>query len=98
RTLLHELAHVVLGHTIEAAQSDSEITPRNLREAEAESVALLCCEALNLGGAEHCRGYLQHWWGKGNPIPERSAQRVFKAADLILKAGSASVEEGTVAP
>ena len=88
KTRFHELAHVLLGHTSEGQQSDSEITPRNLRECEAESVALLCCAALNLSGASECRGYIQSWWGEGHEIPERSAQRILKAADQILKAGS----------
>ena len=48
KTRFHELAHVLLGHTDEGVQADSEITARNLREAEAESVALLCCAALDL--------------------------------------------------
>lgn len=64
------------------------MTPRNLREVEAEGVALVCCAALGLPGIEESRGYIQHWWGRGNPIPERSAQRVLKVADQILKAGS----------
>ena len=55
------LAHVVLGHTTEADFTDTERTPRNLREVEAEAVALLCCEALNLEGADYCRGYIQSW-------------------------------------
>lgn len=91
KTRFHELAHVVLGHTSEgqAGVSDSELTPRSLREVEAEAVALVCLEALGLPGAEHCRGYLQHWNARrgAEPIPERSAQRIFKAADQILKAG-----------
>jgi antirestriction protein ArdC len=87
KTRFHELAHVLLGHTAEGVQSDGEITPRNLRECEAEAVALFCCAALDLPGVEHCRGYIQSWWGTGNPIPERSAQRVLKVADQILKAG-----------
>jgi antirestriction protein ArdC len=87
KTLFHELAHVLLGHTAETAQADSEQTPRSLREAEAECVALLCCEALNLPGAEECRGYIQHWYGTGNPIPEKSAQRILRVADAILRAG-----------
>jgi hypothetical protein len=61
--------------------------PRSLEEAEAECVALLCCEALGLPGAEEARGYIQHWHGAGNPIPERSAQRVLRVADAVLKAG-----------
>jgi hypothetical protein len=77
-----------LGHTSEGEQSDGEQTPRNLRECEAEAVALICCSALGLPGVECSRGYIQSWWGQGNPIPERSAQRVLKVADLILKAGS----------
>ena len=83
---------VLLGHTAEGLQADSEITPRNLRECEAEAVALLCCAALDLPGVDHCRGYIQSWWGSGNPIPERSAQRVLKAADQILKAGTGQVQ------
>ncbi len=92
KTRFHELAHVLLGHTTEGMQVDSEITPRSLRECEAEAVALLCCAALDLPGVAECRGYVQHWWGRGNPIPERSAQRIFKTADQILKAGT--VDQG----
>jgi hypothetical protein len=88
KTAVHEMAHVLLGHTAEGEQSDSDITPRNLREAEAECVAMLCCAALELPGVAEARGYVQHWWGQGNPIPERSAQRVLKVADQILKAGT----------
>ena len=92
KTLLHELAHVLLGHTTEADFTDTERTPRNLREVEAEAVALLCCEALNLEGADYCRGYIQNWLCpsigyRGDAIPEKSAQKIFHAAEQILKAG-----------
>ena len=93
KTRFHELAHVLLGHTAEGEQADGEITPRSLREAEAEAVALLCCEALSLPGAEECRGYIQAWWGTANPIPERSAQRILRVADQILKAGTPMPED-----
>jgi antirestriction protein ArdC len=86
KTLLHEIAHIELGHTAELEFNDSEQTPRNLREVEAEAVALLCLDALNLDGAEYCRGYVQHWL-TGDMIPEASAQKIFGAADRILKAG-----------
>ena len=85
KTTFHELAHIELGHTSEAVH-DSESLPRNLREVEAESVALLCLESLGMDGAEYCRGYIQNWLS-GATIPERSAQRIFAAAEKILKAG-----------
>ena len=88
KTRFHELAHVLLGHTSEGTLNDGDSTPRNLRECEAEAVALLCCAALGLPGIECSRGYIQAYWGQGNPIPERSAQRVLKVADQILKAGT----------
>ena len=85
KTTFHELAHIELGHTSEAIH-DSEALPRNLKEVEAEAVALLCLESLGMDGAEYCRGYIQSWLA-GAEIPDRSAQRIFCAADKILKAG-----------
>ncbi len=59
RTLLHELAHVVLGHTAEGVMNDSgECTPRDIRELEAECTAMLVCASLNLPGVEGSRGYI----------------------------------------
>jgi hypothetical protein len=85
KTAFHELAHIELGHTSEAVH-DSEALPRSLKEVEAEAVALLSLESLGMDGAEFCRGYIQNWLS-GAEIPERSAQRIFSAADKILKAG-----------
>jgi hypothetical protein len=87
----------MLGHTTEADFTDIEGTPKSLREVEAEAVALLCCEALNLAGADYCRGYIQNWLCpaigyNGDAIPEKSAQKVFHAADQILKAGRLAQE------
>ena len=98
KTLFHEAAHVILGHTSEADFTDTERTPKNLREVEAEAVALLCCEALNLEGADFCRGYIQNWLCpaigyNGDAIPERSAQKIFRAADQILRAGRLQASE-----
>ena len=86
KTLFHELGHQVLGHVADGDQSDTETLSRNLEEAEAEAVALICCEALGLEGASYCRGYIQNWL-KGSEIPERSAQRIFSAANKVLEAG-----------
>jgi hypothetical protein len=87
KTLFHELAHVTLGHTEELDFADSESTPKSLREVEAESVALILCESLGLDGADFARGYIQNWLS-GDVIPEKSAQKIFRAADRILKAGA----------
>lgn len=89
KTLFHELAHVVLGHTAERMSDSSERTPKDIRELEAECVAMLCCASLGLPGEEFSRGYIQSWF-HGHVVPERSAQKIFHAADVILKAGRAN--------
>jgi hypothetical protein len=87
KTRFHELAHIVLGHCAEVTMSDSERTPKDIREVEAESVAYILVSLLGLPGQPESRGYIQHWL-QGNAIPEKSAQRIFSAADKILKAGA----------
>ena len=46
KTLFHEAAHIMLGHIDEGDLADTERTPRDIREMEAEAVSLLCCESL----------------------------------------------------
>ncbi len=92
KTTFHELAHVVLEHTTEGALSDDDTTPRNMREVEAEGVAFLLCTTLELPGLAESRGYLQHW-ARGESISERSAQRIFSAANAILRAGQEGGEQ-----
>jgi antirestriction protein ArdC len=84
KTLFHELGHVLLGQVEAAALTDTEYTPRNVMEIEAESVAMLCCASLGLPGLEYSRGYIQSW-AAGQPISDKSAQRIFAVADKILK-------------
>lgn len=86
KTRFHELAHVVLGHTEEGLFADSELTPRDIREVEAESVAYILCKTLNLDGDKESRGYIQSWL-RDSEISDKSAQKIFSAADKILKAG-----------
>jgi antirestriction protein ArdC len=87
KTRFHELAHVVLGHTAEQAMHDNDMTPKDIREVEAESVAYILCSVLNLPGLIESRGYIQSWLS-GAEISDKSAQRIFGAADKILKAGA----------
>jgi antirestriction protein ArdC len=92
KTTFHELAHVLIGHTVEAELRDDERTPRDIREVEAEATAMLVCAALNVPGIEDARGYVQHWNASGQPIPEASARKIFKAADAILRAGRQEIQ------
>jgi hypothetical protein len=92
KTRFHEMAHVILGHAAETSMQDDERTPRNLREVEAESVAFIMCSLLDLPGQEEARGYVQAWLGD-EPIAEKTARRIFSAADKLLKAGQIKPEE-----
>lgn len=86
-TLVHELAHVVLSHTTNGARlEDGAGIGHAAAEVEAESVALLVLGSLGESGLEYCRGYVQSYL-RGAAIEERTAQRIFKAADTILRAG-----------
>ena len=96
KTLFHELGHILLNHTGEPG-TDRPDLPKTLTEAEAEAVALLCLEALGLPGADYARGYIQSWYGAGQPLPEHSAQRIFKAADTILRAGRGDAQRQSAA-
>jgi len=86
KTRFHEIAHVVLGHTTEGLVTDSEFTPRDVREVEAEGVAYLLCALLDLPGLKESRGYIQSWL-EGAEITDKTAQRIFSAANKILEAG-----------
>lgn len=90
KTLFHEIAHVLHGHT-DLALHDEQKPPRDIREVEAEATAMLCLAALGLPGIEYCRGYIQSWF-KGNEIPEKSAKKIMQVADQILKAGRNEVK------
>jgi len=87
KTLFHELAHIVLGHTDKDALADNEDLTKNIIEVEAEATALLCLESLGMDGSEYCRGYIQSWL-KDDKLSEKLAQRIISAADKILKAGT----------
>lgn len=86
KTRFHEIAHVVLGHTLEADCNDTATTPRSIQEVEAESVAFLLCSILDLPGRDESRGYIQSWL-EGATLPEKSAQRIFSISQKILEAG-----------
>jgi hypothetical protein len=87
KTWIHELAHVVMH---QGDHADGKDLPRDLKEAEAETVAFLVGEALGIiEDRAACCGYVQHWLQQSGKdvIPEKNAQRILATADQILKAG-----------
>ncbi len=94
KTLVHELGHIVLGHTVR--DKTPEIAQHlGIREFEAESTAYLTLNELGQldeQTATVSRGYIRHWLDDEHP-PDSSIRRVFSATDTILKAGRAVVSK-----
>jgi hypothetical protein len=82
KTMLHEIAHVVLGHTKRTGAARAQ----HVEEVEAESVAMACFKALRRPGELLARIYIDGWRCAGD-VPKDSAQRVKWAARVILSAG-----------
>jgi antirestriction protein ArdC len=98
KTLFHEIAHCLM-HSKETQMADGAVMTRSIEEAEAESVAYLCCATLGLPGLDEARGYIQDWLGskeRSEEFAKKSAARVFAAADKILKAGTKTSKEEEV--
>lgn len=93
KTLLHELAHLMLGH---CKQGDH--THRGVAEFEAEATAYLVAKELELldWDTAESRAYIQRWLG-GTEVTEDSITRVFAAINKILTAGRAEVIEPVAA-
>lgn len=83
KTMIHELAHYLMGHTGEDGSDKS----RNLKEVEAESVAYIIVTVLEMAGKSESRGYIQNWLAS-NEIPEESAQTIITTANKILTVGT----------
>lgn len=90
KTRFHEIAHCILHSSEIVEMVDGSQLGASIKEAEAESVAFLCCSALQLPGLVEARGYVQSWLGANSTDRElykKSAGRIFSTADKILKAG-----------
>jgi len=63
-TMIHEIAHIVLGHTEKERNADY-VTHCGVMEFQAEAVALLVCKELDVPGYDDAesRGYIQQWLG-----------------------------------
>ena len=92
-TTLHEMAHIVLGHTEGTGYFDNEDrTPRSMKELEAEGTAMLVLDMMGEPDQKEARGYMQNWNIDGlTEIPEKNARHIFSAAYEIMKAGATYV-------
>lgn len=89
KTLAHELAHAIL-------HGERGSLTRDRIELEAESVAYMVCADLGIDSSTYSFGYVATWAGGGQEAHRaiaESAQRIQKAARLILDAGCESTEE-----
>ena len=95
KTRFHEMAHCLLHANQEGELNCAEQLDISIKEAEAESTAFLCCAALGLPGIEYSRGYIQGWLSDESQraLFQKSASRVFSAANRILKAGQVEADD-----
>ena len=105
KTAVHELAHIVCGHTDHDERTDDH---RGVREFEAEAVAyVVMSEVAGLDGdcwaPDESRAYVQSWLAaagrgsNGSAVTEVNIRRVFSAANKILTAGRPSREAALAA-
>lgn len=84
KTTMHELGHILLGHTT----GESEVTHRGLQEFQAEAVAYLVCKELEVEAYDQSasRAYIQGWLKDQTP-DDKAIKQVFKVVNEILTAG-----------
>ncbi|WKK71482.1 ArdC family protein [Rathayibacter oskolensis] len=96
KTKVHELGHVVSGHTEDASDDEDvrEAMHQGINEFQAESTAYLTLHQL---GAEdqmdtsESRAYVQSYL-RGHQPSEVDVRQVFSAADKIVRAGQISID------
>ncbi|MUL61256.1 hypothetical protein B5P44_01640 [Mycobacterium sp. CBMA 213] len=88
KTTLHELAHIVLGHTTEGDDEAASPCSRGVAEAQAESVTYLMAHEIGLDEWDpaESRAYIQNWLD-GKEVTDQAIKGVFSAVDAILRAG-----------
>lgn len=83
KTTMHELGHIVLGHT-----TGENAGHRGVQEFQAEAVAYLVCKELEVEAYDQSasRAYIQGWLSDQTP-DDKAIKQVFKAVNDILTAG-----------
>lgn len=101
KTLLHELAHLALGHCAETMETGRHLEHRGVLEFEAEATAYLVAKELELltWDAAESRAYIQTWLARAPELEDfdRHVRRIFTAANKILSAGRPVTQELEVA-
>lgn len=99
KTLMHELAHIVLGHTTDEgiATYGSSVNHRGIAEFQAEATALLVCKELGIACDESgSRAYIQTWLSgtaedyvteDARLVDDATVRAIFNAVDKIIVAG-----------
>jgi hypothetical protein len=82
KTLLHELAHIVLEHV---ADLEEYAQHRGLMETEAESVAYVVAGIVGFDTAAYSVGYIAGWSNADTAIIKATASRVLAAAHHIAE-------------
>jgi hypothetical protein len=90
KTMMHEIAHIELGHTAPGLAQKEYQQHRGLKEFQAETTAYLLMNELEM--TEHMdmaesRSYVQHWLHGLERPDDASIKQVLTATDKILKAG-----------
>ncbi|CAM98484.1 ArdC-like ssDNA-binding domain-containing protein [Clavibacter michiganensis] len=80
KTLIHETAHVVLGHTDDLAGYWEH---RGIHETEAESVAYVVAGMLGFDTSAYSIGYIAGWANGDTEVVKTTAARVLAAAHRI---------------
>ena len=78
KTLLHEWAHVTMGH--ESRVGDNS---RHIAEVEAESVAYLLCDSVGVDSQQYTVPYVSGWAGSVDVV-KSTAERVLGATSKLI--------------
>ena len=90
KTTMHELAHIVLGHTTDKDNHNH----RGIKEFQAEATAFLVMKELEMTDcmdASASRAYIQSWLADQKP-EDKAIKQIFKAVNDILTAGKPKTE------
>ena len=78
KTLLHEWAHVTMGHESRVGESS-----RHIAEVEAESVAYLLCDRVGVDSQQYTVPYVSGWAGSVDVV-KSTAERVLGATSTLI--------------